>query len=203
MMSQAYFNDRAPIWDRTAAEKDHARLQDMARRLGLRPGAKVLDVGAGTGVLLPFLLKEIGSSGRIFALDFAELMLRQALSKNTDGSVAYLLADISHIPARPASFDAVVCYSSFPHFPDKPRTLAEISRTMKPGGRLLICHTGSREHINRIHRGIPAVREDLLPDETEMRRMLAAAGFTDIVIEDGSDSYFVAAERPAYGNTKS
>jgi ubiquinone/menaquinone biosynthesis C-methylase UbiE len=194
-MSREYFNDRANVWDQTVAEKDVAKLADMARRVGLRNGAIVLDAGTGTGVLLPFLLKEVGDTGLIFALDFAELMLKQARSKSPGNNIAYLLANISHIPARPESFDAVVCYSCFPHFPDKLKTLVEIGRTVRTGGRLVICHTSSRDHVNRIHHQIPSVQKDLLPDETEMRRMLSAAGFTGIVIEDGSDSYLAVAEK--------
>lgn len=194
-MSRAYFNEMAGGWDRTAAETDHTKLQDMVRRLDLRRGAVILDVGSGTGVLLPFLQEAIGRTGRILAVDFAELMLRQALRKNPGDNVTYLLADAGHIPVCSESVDAVVCYSSFPHFPGKPAVLREMYRVLRGGGRLLVCHTSSREQINAIHRGIPAVRHDLLPDNTEMRLMMTAAGFTSVRIEDRSDSYLAVAEK--------
>jgi ubiquinone/menaquinone biosynthesis C-methylase UbiE len=196
-MSRAYFNEQADIWDETVAEKDAAKLEQMARRLHLQPGATVLDVGTGTGVFLPFLLGVVGRSGRIVALDFAERMLKKAHAKGFDHGIAYLQADVGHIPARPESFDAIVCYSSFPHFPDKLKALGELRRVIKKGGQLLICHTSSRAQINAIHRQVPAVKNDTLPDEAEMQGMLAVAGFTGIRIEDRSDNYLVSARKSA------
>lgn len=200
-MSQAYFNEQADIWDETVAERDAAKLERMARRLNLQPGATVLDVGTGTGVLLPFLLRVVGRQGRIVALDFAERMLKKARAKGFDHDIAYLQADVGHIPARPESFDAIVCYSSFPHFPDKPKALSELRRVIKNGGQLLICHTSSRTQINAIHRQVPAVKNDTLPDKAEMQGMLAVAGFTRIKIEDRSDSYLASAEKPAVSSS--
>ena len=196
-MSRAYFNERADIWDESIAEKDATKLEHMAKRLHIKSGSIVLDVGTGTGVFLPFLLRVVGRQGRIVALDFAERMLRKARAKGFDRGIAYLQADVGHIPARPQSFDAIVCYSSFPHFPDKPKALGELKRVIKKGGQLLICHTSSRAQINAIHRQVPAVKNDTLPDEAEMQGMLAVAGFTGIRIEDKSDSYLVSAEKTA------
>jgi ubiquinone/menaquinone biosynthesis C-methylase UbiE len=194
-LSQTYFNHNAGIWDVTAAEQDPSKLAVLVDRLELKPGSAILDVGTGTGILLPFLLAAVGAKGQIFGLDYAELMLKQARGKHNTGNITYLLADVDHLPVGPVNFEAVVCYSSFPHFQDKPHALSEIHRTLKPGGRLFICHTSGREHINHIHRGIPSVKNDLLPDNEEMQRMLLAAGFSNIRIEDGRNSYLAVAER--------
>jgi ubiquinone/menaquinone biosynthesis C-methylase UbiE len=201
LMSRAYFNEQADIWDETVAEKDTKKLERMAKRLNIKAGSIVLDVGTGTGVFLPFLLRVVGRSGRIVALDFAERMLKKAHAKGFNRGITYLQAEVSHIPARPESFDAIVCYSSFPHFPDKFKTLGELRRVIKNGGQLLICHTASRTQINAIHRQVPAVKDDTLPDETEMRGMLMAVGFTSIRIEDRSDSYLASAEKPAVSSS--
>jgi ubiquinone/menaquinone biosynthesis C-methylase UbiE len=195
MMSRDYFNRRADIWDEAVAEKDPGKLMTMVRRMGLEGGTRVLDVGTGTGVLLPFLVDAVGGDGHIVALDFAELMLRRARSKQSRDTVSYLLADIGALPAAPGSFDVVVCYSSFPHFPDKVRALFEIHRVTRTGGRLLICHTSSRHSINQTHRKIPAVNKDLLPTDRLMHSMLATAGFGEVKIEDTGDSYLASATR--------
>ena len=188
IMIRTYFNERAAIWDETAAEKDMTKLEQMAERLNIKPGSIILDVGTGTGVFLPFLLGRIGKNGRIVTLDLAEKMLKKARAKSFDGNIDYLCTDVTNIPLHNEIFDIVVCYSSFPHFQDKPRAFAELSRVIKSGGRLLICHTSSRAQINEIHRQIPAVKNDILPDGDEMRLMLSAAGFTEIKVEDNSDS---------------
>ncbi len=195
-MIRGYFNQRAAIWDESVAEKDIAKLERMARRLNIKPGSIVLDVGTGTGVFLPFLRKEIGGGGRIIALDFAEEMLRNARAKGFDGNIDYLHADVTNIPLCSNIIDAIVCYSSFPHFQDKPKALAEMKRVIKGGGRLLICHTSSRASINEIHRQTPTVKKDTIPDEDDMRLLLSAAGFTEVKIDDNSDSYLASAEKP-------
>ena len=190
-----YFNQRATVWDETSSETDTTKLELMAKRLNIKPGSTVLEVGSGTGVFIPFLLSRIGRKGRLMALDFAEEMLERARAKGFK-DVAYLHADVTSIPVGDEIFDVVVCYSSFPHFQDKPRALAEINRVTKSGGRLLICHTSSRAMINQLHRQIPAVAKDTIPDEPEMQLMLSRAGFTDIKIEDDGESYLARARKP-------
>ena len=195
-MSRAYFNSKADTWDGTVAEKDADKLEQMAKRLNLKPGFTVLDIGTGTGAFLPFLLARIGGGGRMIALDVADEMLLRARAKGFDGNVDYLCADVGDVPVGDGLFEVIVCYSSFPHFQDKPRALAEMYRVIKSGGRLLICHTSSRVAINEIHRQLPAVKNDTIPDGDEMQLMLSAAGFIEIRIEDNSDSYLVSAKKP-------
>lgn len=196
-MSRAYFNERADIWDEKIAEKDHAKLERMAGRLNIEPDATVLDIGTGTGVLLPYLLKKVGLRGKVVALDIAEKMLSKAKTKGFDARIIYLCADVMAIPLDDEYCDAVVCYSSLPHFPDKLKALLEIRRTLKKGGRIFICHTSSREQINKIHRSLPMVHNDLLPDAIEMATLLQDAGLTEIKVEDTSEYYFASASTPA------
>jgi len=118
------------------------------------------------------------------------------MAKSFDGNIDYLCADVTNIPLDDEIFDTIVCYSSFPHFQDKPRAFTEMNRVIKTGGRLFICHTSSRARINEIHRNIPAAQNDIIPDESEMQIMMRVAGFTDIRIDNGSNSYLASAMKP-------
>ena len=195
-MLREYFNSRADTWDKNIAEKDTNKLTGMAERLELKPGSVVLDVGTGTGVFLPYLLKNIGKNGKIVALDLAEEMLAKAMAKYSAENVEYLHADIMDIPVYEEMFDSVVCYSSFPHFQDKHKALTEIRRVMKPGGRVFVCHTSSRDHINGMHSTLPGVENDLLPAPDEMRMLFSNAGFTVVKIEEDAESYLAVGEKP-------
>lgn len=195
-MIKEYFNGKAPVWDEQVAEKDSSKLESMANRLDIKSGDTVLDVGTGTGVFLPYLLKRVGGSGWVVAIDIAEEMLKIAASKLVNGNVDYLCADVGDIPSEDGLFDCVVCYSSFPHFQDKPGALAEVMRVLKTGGRLYICHTSSRQDINNVHRSIPVVKDDILPDADEMFKLLQDAGFTDIMVEDGEENYLAVGRKP-------
>ena len=188
----------AAIWDEAIAEKDVAKLERLARNLDIAAGSAILDVGTGTGVFVPFLLAKIGGNGRLVALDFAEEMLKQARAKNFNGHIEYLHSDITSVPLPDGIFDAVVCYSSFPHFKNRPGALGEIYRLLKKGGKLFLCHTSSRVEINRIHRQIATLADDTIPDSHEMRAMISAAGFADINISDTEESYLASATK---GNT--
>ncbi len=195
-MVRAFFNEKAAIWDEAIAEKDVSKLESMAQRLDIKPGSYLLDVGTGTGVFLPFLLSKIGAKGQLVAIDIAEEMLKISRAKNFSGHVEHLHGDIASLPLAVKAFDAIVCYSSFPHFHNKSWALAEMSRVLKSGGKLFICHTTSRSAINEIHRAVPAVENDIIPDTEEMLALLSAAGFTNIKIEDDSDRYLVRAIKP-------
>jgi len=167
----------------------------MAECLGIKPGSTVLDIGTGTGVFVPYLLRKIGKHGRLVTLDFAEEMLKKARAKRFNGNIDYLHADVTSMPLAKEIFDVVVCYSSFPHFQDKPRALSEVNRVLKKGGKLFICHTSSRAVINTIHRQVPILQNDIIPNEDEMQTMLSAAGFAGINICDNRYSYLASVNK--------
>lgn len=78
MQHRGYFNARAATWDGHITDETRARLRAIVAGLGIAPGSTVLDVGTGTGVLLPFLAEAVGPEGRVVAVDFAPAMLARA-----------------------------------------------------------------------------------------------------------------------------
>ena len=191
-MIRSYFNGMANVWDENIAEKDSGKLNSMVERLHISPGSSVLDIGSGTGVFIPYIMDRIGATGSLAALDFAEDMLMCCKTKHCNRNIDYLHADVMLLPLIEQSFDVSVCYSCFPHFADKVKALSEIYRVLKKQGYVFICHTSSRDKINSIHREIPAVCNDLIPDQGKMRYIMASAGFDDIEIYDSSDSYLAS-----------
>ena len=190
-MSREYFNAHAAAWDENAAEKDSTKLQAIAERLDISPGAAVLDVGTGTGLFVPYILRKIGRSGKLVCLDYAEEMLKAARARNFIGNIHFICADIVETGLPDNVFDAVICYSVFPHFAQPHRALQEICRVLEPEGRLYICHTSSRRAINEIHWNIPEICDHLFPENEDLRLMLIAAGFVNISINDGDEDYLV------------
>jgi ubiquinone/menaquinone biosynthesis C-methylase UbiE len=194
-----YFNEQANNWDARALERDPSKLEQMAAHLDLKLDNLVLDIGTGTGVFLPYILKKVGDKGQVIGLDIAEKMLLQAQVKNIKGHVNLICGDVQYIPLKEGTCDGAVCYSSFPHFQDKLKALSEIRRVLKEGGKLYVCHTSGRNEINRIHTNIPSFQNHLLPDRTAMTQLLLAAGFTGIKVEDEDESYFASGWRPYSG----
>ncbi|HEY77728.1 MAG TPA: class I SAM-dependent methyltransferase [Dehalococcoidia bacterium] len=194
-MTRVFFNQKAAAWDEQHCEQDIAKLKVLSQRLGIEPGTTLLDVGSGTGIFLPFLLKKLGKQGVLVALDYAEEMLRKARGKNFSQRIGYLQGNVASLPLRSEIFDACVCYSSFPHFQNKPKALVEMNRVLKEGGWLFICHTSSRSEINQVHCQIPALVNDIIPVESEMKSLLERAQFINISIADDASSYLAIAQK--------
>ncbi|BCV21588.1 class I SAM-dependent methyltransferase [Moorella sp. Hama-1] len=185
-----YFNSKAAIWDSLVTPEKRSKLESIVKGLNLAPGGTILDVGCGTGILIPYLQAAVGPAGRVVALDIAESMLKQAQSKGFPANVEFICADVMEIPFPAATFDEVICNSAFPHFPRKLEALNEMARVTKPGGRVIICHPAAREAINHLHRSIGGVvAGDQIPPRTEMEALLAAAGLVNIEVNGGPDFY--------------
>jgi ubiquinone/menaquinone biosynthesis C-methylase UbiE len=196
MQLQEYFDQLAPTWDEELTPERLKCLGNIVKELGIELGHYVLDIGSGTGVLLPFLVSELGDEGKIVALDFSAEMLCQAKAKNFQPTVGFAQADVLAIPLADNSVDLAMCNSAFPHFSDKGKALKEIARVLRNNGRLVICHTMSRKMINQLHQSIGgAVANDLLPDEFQLRGLIRQAGLKVAHFEDGSERYLVIAEK--------
>jgi len=198
MQLQEYFDKLAPIWDKELTRERLKCLGNIVKELGIKPGYYVLDIGSGTGVLLPFLITELGDEGKVVALDFSAEMLIQAQAKNFPPIVGFAQVDVLAIPLADNSVDLAICNSAFPHFNDKVKALEEIVRVLRNNGRLVICHTMSREILNRLHQSIGGiVAGDLLPDESQLRGLIKQAGLRVTNFEDGPERYLVIAEKSA------
>jgi SAM-dependent methyltransferase len=100
--------------------------------LGVGPGARVLDVGSGTGSNLR-MLRDLGFR-RVVGLDRSAAALRQCAAKRL-GSVQR--ADVCALPFRDASFDLVLATDVLEHVRDEARAVAELHRVLRPGGALV------------------------------------------------------------------
>ncbi|MCS5696783.1 class I SAM-dependent methyltransferase [Desulfofundulus thermocisternus] len=150
-----YFNQKAPIWDNLSTGETLEGLKKIIDELAIRPGSFILDVGTGTGVLLPFLVEAAGPEGKVVALDIAEEMLARARAKNP-GNVEFVLADISCTPFQEDTFDEIICNSCFPHVTDKPRALAENGphfKAWREAGHLPFHEQGGSKRFAPVVRG--------------------------------------------------
>jgi ubiquinone/menaquinone biosynthesis C-methylase UbiE len=198
MQLQEYFDQLAPTWDREFTPERLKCLGEIVEGLAIKCADKVLDIGSGTGVLVPFLAAKLGTEGKIVGLDFSMEMLVRAQAKDFPPFVGFARADILAIPVADNCVDLAIANSAFPHFGDQEKALKEIARVLRTNGRLIICHTMSREMLNRLHQSIGgAVANDLLPDEFEVRRLVERARLQMTHFEDGPERYLVIAEKSA------
>ncbi len=100
--------------------------------LNPKPGEKVLDLAAGTGVSTVELAR---SGAWCVATDFSKGMLQAG----SERPVPMVAGDAMHLPYADASFDAATISFGLRNVSDFRAGLAEIARVTKPGGRLVVC----------------------------------------------------------------
>ncbi|MFH0786271.1 MAG: methyltransferase domain-containing protein [Pseudomonadota bacterium] len=174
-----FFNQLAPDWDRrfyTPELKEH--LKSLLADFHLKKGTRVLDVGSGTGGIIPYILQNIGQEGSVWAIDFAEEMVRLGKEKfPQEPRVIFQTASVESLPFADQFFDHIVCFGVWPHIIDKLLALKQIERVLKIGGTLIIAHALSSQEIKDHHKGSSPVSMDCLPEEAEMRSLLTSTGF--------------------------
>ena len=200
MNRREFFNEIADTWDkRFQTQKLTKFIEQLVPTFGLLPGQKVLDVGAGTGILIPFLLQAVGPTGQIEAVDYAEKMANICRLKYAHiPNVRVTVQEAEKLDFSSQTFDAVICFGSFPHIENKGEALRQMNRVLKPDGKLVIAHALSSEEIEAHHHNAStAVAHDILPERTSMKQLLKQAGFAGSCIVDKPGCYLCTSDKRA------
>jgi phosphatidylethanolamine/phosphatidyl-N-methylethanolamine N-methyltransferase len=136
----------APVYDLVfgAVFEPGRRAAIAAAELAGKPGARLLEVGVGTGISLPDYRRDILITG----VDISGPMLRRAQERVTQlklGNVETLsVMDAANLALPDSSFDVVVAQFVITAVPDPEGTLDEFVRVARPGGEIiLVNHIGA------------------------------------------------------------
>ena len=108
------------------------------RKFDLRGAKRILDVGSGAGQLAGHVLKYGDPTAQLTCVDLSSEMLRRAKQRLKSERPVYAAADLARLPFADGSFDCVTCGYVLEHLPDARTGLAELTRVMAPGGRMLL-----------------------------------------------------------------
>ncbi len=127
-----------PLTFETFGESEDAVREDMVARLELRPDARVLEIGCGSGRDTVHIASKI-PAGQLFAQDISPLMLARCRERTRDlAQVELSVANASYLPFADDSFDAVFQFGGVGEFSDVGRFFSEVARVARPGARVVI-----------------------------------------------------------------
>ena len=141
---QHEFNRWAEAGEGPPLEQHHLATTEKAiRRMNLRSGERVLDLGCGSGWATRLLARIVSDGpegfGQVVGVDVSDEMIRVARAASKDfENVMYVWGSATQIPWEENFFDKVLSVESFYYYPDQERALAELFRVMAPKGRLYI-----------------------------------------------------------------
>ena len=157
-----FFDRCAPGWDADLVCSDKI-IGIILEHAGVTAGKTVLDVACGTGVMIPYYLER--DVAKVTGIDISPNMAKIAREKFHQENVQIVCGDVEETDFG-ETFDCIVVYNAFPHFPDLKRLLERLADLLKRGGTLTIAHGASRETIDSHHKGFASkVSMGLMPVE--------------------------------------
>ncbi|MFC0183592.1 ubiE/COQ5 methyltransferase family protein [Pseudarcicella hirudinis] len=133
--------DRGVSWVFESLHADEKTTREkMTAMLGLKPGMKVLEVGAGTGKDSELIIQAVAPGGEAYLSDLSPNMLRLAKQRldPKDVKVNYFIANGTYLPFEDNSFDAVFHFGGINTFSERKEALAEFTRVVKVGGKVVV-----------------------------------------------------------------
>lgn len=171
---------------------------DLARRVAARPGERVLETAAGSGVVTRVLAPMLPATAHYCVTDLNSPMLERAKARQgEDARIDWKQADALDLPFEADSYDTVCCQYGVMFFPDRVKGYSEARRVLRGGGRFLFNVWDSLEH-NEFADTVTRTACTLLPDAPPkflartpyghgnpdlIRQELEKAGFSRISIE--------------------
>ncbi|MFM9032416.1 MAG: class I SAM-dependent methyltransferase [Opitutaceae bacterium] len=148
------------------------RVDDVVAALALPPGAKVADIGAGSGVFTLPLAGAVTSSGRVYAVDIDQGLVDHITGKARDAKATQVQGVLGKFtdPSLPArDVDLAFIYDVLHHIEDRATYLRNLAGYLQPGGRIAVIDFFPERGP---HRNDPALQ--ITKEQT--RRLMAEAG---------------------------
>jgi len=118
---------------------DHQK--EILAALKLKPGMKVADVGAGTGLFARLMARRVGSCGKIYAVDISEEFLdhiRKTARAECLKNIQTVVCQPDSVELPPHSVDLVFICDTYHHFEYPYKTMRSIHEALKPGGEVVL-----------------------------------------------------------------
>lgn len=141
------FYQNAIDWQFASLYEDEDRVREfMTDQLDLKPNARVLEVGCGTGLDSFRIARRLDKTGTLFLQDLSRqmvLLTRARLSRDNEGlelscDLNYFVSSAALLPFPDGYFDSVFHFGGFNDFGDSKAAFAELARVVKEGGKVVV-----------------------------------------------------------------
>ena len=187
-LQREMFDELYHLFDPPLPKGVPERLERIVASAEILKGDYVLDVGSGTGILVPLIQRY--EPGRVFACDLSEAMLKQLKKHYTD--VEAIVSDIRELSLPESILDVVYINACYPNIVDKVGTFTNLGKMLKPAGRMVISHPLGKSFINSLKEKIPFPLDDF-PKKPEARILLKPYGFEIKKFIDEPELYILVA----------
>jgi len=146
---QRYGWDKAAEFYEDSWKQQLKPAQDkLMQIMNLQPGEQVLETACGTGLVTARIAEAVGPDGRVTATDLSQGMIDLAKENvNTNNrSLEFRRMDAEDLDLEENLYDAAICALGLMYVPDPLRSLREMYRVLKPGGRAGLAIWGERKH---------------------------------------------------------
>jgi ubiquinone/menaquinone biosynthesis C-methylase UbiE len=188
LIQRERFNEMFHMFEPPLPEGVPERLEKIVAEGKIKKDDVVLDVGSGTGILIPIIKKY--DPLKIYACDLSENMLGQ-LNKNYP-EVLTVMADIKDLDLSDSKVDVVFINACYPNIADKKGAFKNIARIIKPGGRMVISHPLGKKFIKLLKLQVSYPLDDF-PDKPEAENLFLPFGFNIGKFIDEPELYILLA----------
>jgi arsenite methyltransferase len=157
----------------------------------IQTGETVLDVGSGLGIDSFLARAAVGDTGFVLGIDISNSEVshtRLCADRRGLSQIRFSVADMEQIPLPDQSVDVVISNGAFCLAPDKEKAFREVYRVLKPGGRISICTTTTRDN-NKLEPGVswPLCMQMFIPIK-DIKPMCERIGYVDVLVDDSDSS---------------
>jgi SAM-dependent methyltransferase len=186
-LQSAYFSAHKDVFNPPLPKGVAERLAQIVASAKITQEDTILDVGTGTGILIP-LIRKYGPK-KIYANDLSKAMLASVNGQFPE--VETVIGDISRLTLSEGSIDVVFINACYPNIMDKHAAFLNINRMTRQGARVVISHPLGRGFIEILKEKMPFPLDDFPEDRMTANGLLGDYGFEVESMIDESDLYIL------------
>ena len=180
---------RGPISTQERLKSEQDMYRRVAKELDVNENQVIAEVGSGRGVGAELILREFHPN-TLIGIDFCDEQVERARRINgltVQNGLNFQVGDAENLPFEDSSIDGVFSVEAAQHFPSIPNFMNEVSRVLKPGGKISFasffgCHDLAKSKVSPLIQTVNA-NIDRLHSIHSTEKALKDAGFTDVKIQ--------------------